>query len=387
MGNLADQRDLADDVATGTREAPSKPLRVAMVMGHFGGGGAERVAWNLAIGLRQHGHHAECMALRQAGGFDGDSSGVPVRSLGIPSGARALLSLRRLRRTLLDGEFDLLWVHGPTSLIACDAAMPVRGRRPRLWFSWHDSESVLGGRGAKQAILLRALRRCETVLGSSRSVVDRLQQATGLGGEVSVFRNGVPELPETTGRAADVPVILWAARLVPTKDPQILLRAAAKLKARGLRFRIVLAGSAAPHLAWYERQTRDLAAELGVADCVEFAGWVEDMAGLYADAAIGVQTSHTEGLSMTLLEQMMAGLAVVATDVGDTAEAVNDGRGILIPPRHEAALTDALARVIGYANERDRLGRSARQAALKHFSLAAMNEQVMRLMDCQTEIV
>ena len=108
-------------------------------------------------------------------------------------------------------------------------------------------------------------------------------------------------------------------------------------------------------------------------------GWVDDVPALLRESAIGVQTSHTEGLSMTLLEQMMAGLAVVATDVGDTAVAIEHGKtGLLVPPGDDDALCDALRRLITDVELRCRLGAAAREKALAEFSLEAMAEQGLR---------
>ncbi|MCA9288889.1 MAG: glycosyltransferase family 4 protein, partial [Phycisphaerales bacterium] len=87
---------------------------------------------------------------------------------------------------------------------------------------------------------------------------------------------------------------------------------------------------------------------------------------------------RSEGLSMALLEQMMAGLAIVATDVGDTSRAIEHERtGLLVPPGDDAALGDALARVVGDVGLRRRLGAAARERALGEFSLDAMATQAI----------
>jgi glycosyltransferase involved in cell wall biosynthesis len=179
---------------------------------------------------------------------------------------------------------------------------------------------------------------------------------------------------------SDPPTIVWAARIAPTKDPQILVRAATKLKSLGLRFRIILAGSAPHYLEWYGLQIRDFINQHGLRDCIETPGWVDDVPSLYRHAAIGVQTSETEGLSMTLLEQMMAGLAIVATDVGDTAIAIeHEKNGLLIPPGDDQALIEALTRVITDRDLRMRLGRNARADAIQRFTCRAMAEGALEI--------
>ena len=115
---------------------------------------------------------------------------------------------------------------------------------------------------------------------------------------------------------------------------------------------------------------------------VTFLGWIADVAPLVQSASIGVQTSWTEGLSITLLEQMTAGLAIVATDVGDTRRAIESGvTGLLVPPGNEQALLDALRTMIRDPAQRMRMGLAARTRAESSFSLPAMARQVVENLD------
>jgi glycosyltransferase involved in cell wall biosynthesis len=176
--------------------------------------------------------------------------------------------------------------------------------------------------------------------------------------------------------------------MVPTKDPQIVIRAAARLATEGLRFKLIMAGDALPAQQAYADETRKLAERLGIADRVQFPGWLDDVAidQLYREGAIGVQSSLTEGLSMTLLEQMMAGLAIVATDVGDTRVAiVNEQTGLLISATDEPALTHALRRLVIDIPFRCRLAATARQQATAYFSLKAMATTALRLLGSHDE--
>jgi glycosyltransferase involved in cell wall biosynthesis len=118
------------------------------------------------------------------------------------------------------------------------------------------------------------------------------------------------------------------ARMVPDKDPQILIRAAARLPSAGLAFRVVIAGSP-------RRDSTSSGSKMKPG-----RSWKNSGRCRRPDVAHG-------GLSMTLLEQMMAGLPVVATDVGDTSTAVEEGvTGYLIPAKDEDALVAALRLVI-----------------------------------------
>ena len=178
--------------------------------------------------------------------------------------------------------------------------------------------------------------------------------------------------------ADEVPTVLWAARFIPPKDPHALVRAAARLRDEGHKFRVVIAGDALPHLQWLVEETRALVARHGLGEVVSMPGWVRHAPDAVLAASIAVQTSHTEGLSMSLLEQMMAGLAVVATNVGDTECAIRDGQqGLLVPAGDDAALVAALRRVVADADLRVQLGAAARARALDEFSTEAMTRRAV----------
>ena len=348
--------------------------------GTYGKGGAERLAHNLGIGLRRGGFQSIAVALRTAGGFaDMRPDGVEVVVLGAE--LRHPFSIwrtaRNLRRLLIDRGVKVLHVHGerslPFAVLVCRTMG--RHRRPRLWFTWHIPDSILSDSWLWNRICVWAMRRCDKVFGVSQAIVDRLNRERGINADL--FVNGVPEAPATTGMDDAVPTIVWQARMAPTKDPKALVRAAAQLKEEGLNFRVVMAGSGVGHWEWYEEEVHDLADELGVTDRIEFPGWVDNIDQIIHGSAIGVQTSHYEGLSMSLLEHMMAGLAVVATDVGDTACAIEHGRtGLIVQPGDGEAIAYALRLLLTDHEVRHRLGAAARDQALTHHSLAPMADRI-----------
>lgn len=358
-------------------------LCVAQVLGSFGGGGAERLAFNLAVGVAEHGTRSLAVALRHAGAYaDSAPAGVELVELGASrNGARGLIGgVIRLRRLVRERGISVLHVHGTTSLPFVVLATRGLASRPRVVFTWQDSERVLADSGWRQRRMVWALRRCASVSGSSQKVADALT-ARGALENVGIFHGGVPVTPIVADRSTQIPTILWLGRMVPTKDPQSLVRAIATLRAEGLRFRVRLVGAAMASSEWYFQQTRGLVEALGLSDVISMPGFVPDdeMASVYAQSDIGVQTSHTEGLSLALMEQMMAGLAIVATDVGDTSVPIVDGRtGILVPVRDDVALVAALRRLLTSAEFRVRLGRAARERAERDFSVSAMTARAMR---------
>ena len=104
------------------------------------------------------------------------------------------------------------------------------------------------------------------------------------------------------------------------------------------------------------------------------------IAELYAAADVFVLPSISEGLSNALLEAMASGLTPLASRVGGTPEAVQDGvSGLLFAPTDEPALRAQLAKLFETPGLTIALGQAARQAAVERFSMDRLAERCLRL--------
>jgi glycosyltransferase involved in cell wall biosynthesis len=138
--------------------------------------------------------------------------------------------------------------------------------------------------------------------------------------------------------------ILYVGNFMPHKNLPRLLRAYAALPG-ALRSRhvLVLAGSDRARRPALEA----LAARLGVGDRVVFPGLIadEDLPALYTGASVFALPSLEEGFGLPALEAMACGTPVVASKGGALPEVVADA-GLLVDAVSEAAITDAMARVL-----------------------------------------
>jgi glycosyltransferase involved in cell wall biosynthesis len=136
--------------------------------------------------------------------------------------------------------------------------------------------------------------------------------------------------------------LLSVGRLSPEKAQDALIRALATLLPREPRLRLRIAGHGP-----LEAPLKALAAQLGIADCVEFLGFVRDMRPEYDRADLVVQSSLTEGMPNVILESAVLGVPILATAVGGTAEVVEHEREAwLIPPGSKEQLVDGIARFL-----------------------------------------
>jgi glycosyltransferase involved in cell wall biosynthesis len=159
------------------------------------------------------------------------------------------------------------------------------------------------------------------------------------------------------------PLIVAVGRLKAPKDFVTLVRALDALPARPFEALIVGEG---PDRRQLEHEIR----RLGLAARVRLAGERGDVPELLAGADVFVLSSASEGLPMSALEAMAAGLPVVASRVGGVPELVIDGQtGLLVRPRDPDELAAALERLVGDSALRRRLGAAGRKRAKEHFDL------------------
>lgn len=172
--------------------------------------------------------------------------------------------------------------------------------------------------------------------------------------------------PDGARGTAAPPVVLLAARLLWDKGIHEYVDAARALRARGVRARFLLAGTAdtGNPAAVPEAAIRQWVR----AGLVEWLGHVDDMVALFRSVDIVALPSYREGLPKSLIEAAACELALVTSDAPGCREVVDDGvNGLLVAPRNAHALAAALERLITSRELRLRLGRAARAKALAQF--------------------
>jgi len=110
-------------------------------------------------------------------------------------------------------------------------------------------------------------------------------------------------------------------------------------------------------------------------------GYRDDIPALLAGADIFALPSHFEGLPMSVIEAMLTGLPVVATDIRGPREQVVDGvTGYLVPPCQVAPLAAALQRLAAAPDERAKMGQAGRARALDLYDEARVVGRTLDLL-------
>jgi glycosyltransferase involved in cell wall biosynthesis len=201
------------------------------------------------------------------------------------------------------------------------------------------------------ALLTRvSARSAHRIITISHAARDDLVSSFGLAPEkIDVAPLGV-RIPRETARAADEGVVLCVAQKRPYKNLASLVRAVAELGDEGAT--LVLPGAPTDH----ERELRELAERLGVAERVRFPAWVseDELEALYRSATCFVLPSLIEGFGLPVLEAMARGVPVACSDRPALPEVAGDA-ALLFDPLDQPAVTDAVRRLLRDAELRTTL--------------------------------
>lgn len=190
--------------------------------------------------------------------------------------------------------------------------------------------------------------------------------------------------PRRRGRVEQVK-ILSVARLIEQKGLVYLLGACKILKERGYKFRCEIIGAPeAPLYTNYFVRLKKLHRQLGLEDCVHFRGAqpFDRVLEAYRDADIFVlpcviaEDGSRDITPNALIEAMAMKLPVVSTNITGIPEIVEDGvSGILLSPRDESALAEAVIKLIDDHDFRKKLGENARKRVEERFDI---NKNIVR---------
>jgi len=214
--------------------------------------------------------------------------------------------------------------------------------------------------------------------------------------KVSVINNGFDlaefALPEAEAGAqfrkrhalGDGPVVGCVGRIKRQRKGQaVLLRAAGRIKERGVRAKWLVVGAPFPGNESHLEALHEIVRAGGLADDVVFTGELPDPRPAYAAMDVFVLPSaQPEPFGGVVMEAMSMSLPVIATNIGGSTEQVADGEtGYLVPPNDPEALADKLELLLGDAGRRASFGAAGRRRVAEKFNLADMVEKIVGVYD------
>jgi glycosyltransferase involved in cell wall biosynthesis len=265
------------------------------------------------------------------------------------------MSLRRWA-----SQFDIAWIG--VNHFSFDARLgnrPRKARRLALQYARYDTVVALNQHMADEANAMfgDSLRRL--VVMPNAIDIDAIRASAS-----------APNAATAPGTA---PYIVSVARLDEIqKDHRTLLRAYAKIvEDNKVAENLVIVGNGA-----FREELESLAAQLGLAQRVHFAGHQDNPHAFIANARALVLSSRYEGMPMVLLEALAHGKPVVATDCPTgPREILDDGHaGMLVPIGEVDTMADALMRIVTDAALRDAMTANA-SARAQHYGIEQSNRR------------
>jgi glycosyltransferase involved in cell wall biosynthesis len=156
-------------------------------------------------------------------------------------------------------------------------------------------------------------------------------------------------------------------RLAPVKGQAVLIAAVQQLVGRGVDVGLTIVGQGPER-----ERLRQLAAELGIEDRVEFTGALNavETRGRFERASVFALTSFAEGIPVVLMEAMALGVPCVASRVTGVPELIEDGRtGHLVTAGDVGEAADAIARVLSEPAAALAMIEAAREQVVRHYDL------------------
>lgn len=218
--------------------------------------------------------------------------------------------------------------------------------------------------GFAKALIRRHLEKATRVLVLSQSWKDFVGSIAPAA-RIIVVPNYTMVPPATDPALKREQEILFLGLVGNRKGVFDLIPAFAEVHKRFPQARLVIGGNGEVERA------AELVRSLGLEDSVVLAGWVDgaQKTKLLEAASIYVLPSYNEGLPMSVLEAMAAGLPVVTTGVGGIPELITPGvDGLLVEPGDRQALAQALESLLEDASRREAIASAGRRRVEQHYS-------------------
>lgn len=353
-------------------------IRVLMVIPALLPGGAEMLVRNMLLaGFHSDYDIAVCCLGGPLGTFlerDLESRGLRLFYLGMRSrlDGRVVFSLYNLLK-----EYRPVIVHTHLNALLYALIPTILVRIPVRVHTVHNTASMEGKpplRFASRA----AFRWFRFVpVGISSLIAKTVEEYYGIS-EVPVINNGIPttesdisgenraSVRSGLGIPSDWIICVHVGRFVKQKNHRLLVKSFSSVAKERPDAMLLLIGKGE-----LMEETKAQVKELGLEKQVKFLGVRDDVPAVLSACDIFVFSSDWEGLPITLIEAMAAGLPVVTTSVGGIPDLIeHDKNGYLVGRGDSHGLANAILKIAADRSLAKTMGRNARQFAREHFDIS-----------------
>lgn len=361
----------------------SKPIKVLILIDHLGAGGAQEFVYQLCRHISPDETRLSVCALGSRGIYKEkiEALGVPVYLLSpdqdldpsprglirLLKGSTKLWSLLRLHGyDVVHSFLQLAFAFGtPVARLAgiptVHSIMAVRAQLQPWYFR-------LLGRYQRWVDLYITPIPIELTEAGVRKHKIKLVEVTVDVSEMLTIQHDVQLAIEPFNLMDTYPVTLSVGRLHPAKGHEYAILAWPHVLKKWPRARLLIVGDGED-----EARLRRLADHPGLCDSIAFAGYRTDLTALFSRADIFLRTSINEGVNLTTIQAMAAGLPVIGFQNPAPKEIINNGlSGLLVPLGDELALAKAIHQLSEDRSLKRKLGQEGRARVDSYYDIASV---------------
>lgn len=303
--------------------------------------------------------------------------------------------LGALREIILRHDINMIHGHDYKSDLFAYLIRRIMRKRKIALVSTAHAWVMLGRKGELYRRLdLFLMKRFDHLFAVSKATQEEMMAAGIPQPKITVLYNGIDtetwsreHIQSTVREELGIPqssqVLGYVGRIMPEKDLETWIRAAAIVAKRYPQAKYVLVGEGRDGTTLDELKA--LAGSLGIADQLIFPGFRRDLPQVYAAFDVFVMSSLREGLPNSILEAMALGVPVVTTDVAGAKElVVNNETGFVVDQKDVQGLASSILKILDHESVRSSMGRAGRERVENDFSFL---QRLRRIEDLYSQIL
>jgi len=267
----------------------------------------------------------------------------------------------------VDAVYNLNLRLAPFVGIACYAT-----QTPHIQRFGNDLNTIISKRGFIKSSVYRILWYFGLQLSDDIHANSKYMKRVAMrfGGHESKVHVVYPNIKVSNREARELncegPVIGFVGRLHPRKGIDILIKSLPEIITKFPNIRLIIIGDdmVQGNENGYKAEVERLATELGVNDHIDFVGWVhrDEIFSFYRGFDVLACPSHHEGVHKVVLEGLLSGVPIVASDIPTHRELLNDSRGRIVT-RSPEAFAENITQVLEDDEMRSQMGENGTEFA------------------------
>ena len=315
---------------------------------------------------------------------------MPISCTRSPLNKGTFTTVKELKHIVSEGAYDIVHCHTPIAAMCTRiACRKVRRNGTKVFYTAHGFHFYKGAPlknwllyypveklCAPMTDVLITINQEDYALVQKKLRAGKVEYVPGVGIDVAKFANTIVDRDskrDEIGVPRDATVLLSVGDLNQNKNHAVIIKALARMDNKNIHYAIAGKGPLGEYLS-------TLARELGIHDQVHLLGFRSDAPELYKSADLYVFPSIREGLGLSAIEGMAAGLPLIVSDNrGTKSYAVNNVNALVCPAGNDASVyADAIDKMINNISMRKTMGEYNREYSWK-FEVKKINEKMKEI--------